>query len=73
MVYRVFLSPTSRDLVAHRAAVTTAILGLDGFAGIAVENFVAPAAAAIATTTRRPCPRGPSWYTRAIDEPGKRP
>lgn len=39
MTYRVFLSSTSKDLVLHRAAVERAILGLDGFAPIAMEHF----------------------------------
>ena len=74
MVYRVFLSSTSQDLVAHREEVLAAIVRLDGFEPIAIENFGARAdTAAIAMTTRRPCPRGPSWCIRATDEPGKRP
>ncbi len=43
MVYRVFLSSTSQDLVAHREEVLAAIVGLDGFSRIAVENFGARA------------------------------
>jgi hypothetical protein len=39
MVYRVFLSSTSKDLAAHREAAERAILSLDGFAPIAMENF----------------------------------
>ena len=47
MVYRVFLSSTSQDLVAHREAVLAAIHGLDGFHPIAMENFGARAEAAV--------------------------
>jgi tetratricopeptide (TPR) repeat protein len=47
MVYRVFLSSTSQDLVAEREAVLAAIAGLDGFAPIAMENFGARAKAAV--------------------------
>ena len=39
MVYKVFLSSTSKDLAAHRQAVERAISGLEGFAPIAMENF----------------------------------
>jgi hypothetical protein len=39
MVYQVFISSTSKDLAEHRGAVVAAILGLDGFAPIAMENF----------------------------------
>jgi hypothetical protein len=39
MVYRVFLSSTSKDLAAHREAVTRAISGLDGFHPIVMETF----------------------------------
>jgi len=47
MVYRVFLSSTSQDLVAEREAVLAAIAGLDGFEPIAIENFGARAKAAV--------------------------
>ena len=53
MVYRVFLSSTSQDLVAHREAVLAAVAGLDGFAPIAMENFGARAAAAVDFDDRR--------------------
>ena len=46
MAYRVFLSSTSQDLVAHREAVLAAIAGLDDFEPVAIENFGARAAAA---------------------------
>ena len=53
MVYRVFLSSTSQDLADHREEVLAAIVRLDGFEPIAIENFGAWVdAAAIATTTR---------------------
>jgi Domain of unknown function (DUF4062) len=39
MVYRVFLSSTSKDLATHRDAVERAILRLEGFAPIVMENF----------------------------------
>jgi hypothetical protein len=39
MVYRVFLSSTSKDLAAHREAVERAILRLEGFMPIVMENF----------------------------------
>ena len=39
MVYRVFLSSTSKDLAAHREAVHRAIDGLDGFDPIRMETF----------------------------------
>lgn len=47
MVYRVFLSSTSKDLTDYREAVLAAIGGMDGFAPIAMENFGARAAAAV--------------------------
>jgi tetratricopeptide (TPR) repeat protein len=46
MAYQVFLSSTSKDLVAEREAVEQAIRGLDGFVSIAMENFGARADAA---------------------------
>ncbi len=39
MVYQVFISSTSKDLVEHRKAVVSAIMGLDGFAPIAMDDF----------------------------------
>ena len=51
MTYKVFLSSTSQDLVAHREAVLAAIAGLDGFTPIAMENFGARAAPPSSSTT----------------------
>src|SRR5687768_4087942 len=53
MTYKVFLSSTSQDLIAHREAVLAAIGGLDGFAPIAMENFGARAAAAVEFDDRK--------------------
>jgi tetratricopeptide (TPR) repeat protein len=39
MAYKVFLSSTSRDLANHREAVERAILRLEGFMPIVMENF----------------------------------
>jgi tetratricopeptide (TPR) repeat protein len=53
MVYRVFLSSTSQDLVTHREEVLAAIVRLDGFDPIAMENFGARADAGVKFDDRK--------------------
>ena len=53
MVYRVFLSSTSQDLVEQREAVLAAIVRLDGFEPIGMENFGAQADAAAVFDDRK--------------------
>ena len=67
MVYRVFLSSTSQDLVTEREAVLAAIAGLDGFTPIAMDSSrIAPSTTVTAENGRARSWRGPSRSVHAI-------